>query len=163
MLPWQTYIPPLMSWPIAYRIVWLYSGVTQYNIPAVVKCIDFGWINLKFLYSYGSHPKFKHKGSSVQFSHSVMSNSLWPHGLQHIRLSCPSPSLWTCSNSSSLSLWCHPTISSSIVPFSSCPQSFPASGSFQMSQFFASGGQSIAASTPAMVLPINTQDWSPLG
>ena len=118
MLPWQTYIPPLMSWPIAYRIVWLYSGVTQYNIPAVVKCIDFGWINLKFLYSYGSHPKFKHKGSSVQFSHSVMSNSLWPHGLQYSRPPCPSPTLGAHSNSFPLSRWCCPAISSSVVPSS---------------------------------------------
>ena len=162
MLPWQTYIPPLMSWPIAYRIVWLYSGVTQYNIPAVVKCIDFGWINLKFLYSYGSHPKFKHKGSSVQFSHSVMSNSLWPHGLQYSRPPCPSPTPRVYSNSCPLCQWCNPAISSSIVPFSSHLQSFPSSGSFQMSQFFTSVGQSIGVSASTSILPMNIQDWFPL-
>ena len=83
--------------------------------------------------------------SSVQFSHSVMSNSFWPHGLQHTRLPCLSPTSGACSNSCPSSRWCHPTISSSVVPFSSCLQSFPASGSFQMSQFFASGGQSIGS------------------
>ena len=97
------------------------------------------------------------------FSHSVMFDSLWPHGLHHARLPCPSPSPKSCSNSRPLGWWCHPTISSSAVPFSSCPQSFPASGSFQMSQFFASGGQSIGASASASVLPMNIQGWFPLG
>ena len=92
-----------------------------------------------------------------------MSDSLRPHGLQHARLPCPSLSPGTCSNSCPLSRWCHPTISSSVVPFSSCFQSFPASRSFQMSQFFTSGGQSIAALASASVLPMNIQDWSPLG
>ena len=101
--------------------------------------------------------------SSVQFSHSAMSDSLWPHGLQHPRLPCPSPTLRAYSNSCSLSQWCHPTTSSSVVPFSSHLQSFPASESFPMSQFFASGGQSIGVSASASVLPMNTQDWSPLG
>ena len=87
--------------------------------------------------------------------------SLWPHELQHPRLTSPSLFPWVCSNSYTLSQWCHPTISSSVVPFSSCPQSFPASGSFPMSQFFILGGQSIGASAP--VLPINIQDWFPLG
>ena len=100
---------------------------------------------------------------SVQFSHSVVSDSLWPHELQHDRLSCPSPSPGVHPNSCPLSRWCHPTILSSVIPFSSCLQSFPASGSFQMSQFFASGGQSIGVSTLTSVLPMNTQDWSPLG
>ena len=101
--------------------------------------------------------------SSVQFSCSVVSDSLWPHGLQHTRLSCPSPTPGACSNSCPLSQWCHPTISSSIVPFSSCPQSFPASGSFPRSQFFTSGGPSTGVSALASVLPMNTQDWSSLG
>ena len=100
---------------------------------------------------------------SVQFSHSVMSNSLRPHGLQHTRLPCPSPTSGVCSNSRPLSWWWHPTISSSVVPFSSCPQSFPASRSFLVSQFSISGGQSIAASASASVLPMNIQDWFPLG
>ena len=101
--------------------------------------------------------------SSVQFSHSVVSDSLWPHGLQHARPPCPSPTPGVYPNSCPLSWWCHPTISSSIVPFTSCPQSFPASGSFQMSQFFLSGAQGIGVSAPESVLPMNTQDWSPLG
>ena len=97
-----------------------------------------------------------------QFSCSVMSNSLWPHGLQHTRLPCPSPTLGACSNSCPPSRWYHPIISSSVIPFS-CLQSFPASGSFLMCQFFASGGQSIGASAPASFLPMNIQDWLPLG
>ena len=102
------------------------------------------------------------KQNGFQFSsvHSVVSNSLRPHGLQHARLPCPSPTLGACSNSCR---WCHPTISSSVVPFSFCPQSFPASGSFQMSQLFASGGQSIGVSASTSVLPMNTQDRFPLG
>ena len=96
------------------------------------------------------------------FKCSVLSDSLWPHGLQHSRLPCPSPTPRVCSNSYSLSRWCYPTISSSAVPFSSCPQSFPASGSFPMSQLFTSGGQSIATSTSASVLPMNIQGWFPL-
>ena len=99
--------------------------------------------------------------ASVLCSRSVLFDSLQPHGLQHARLPCPSPPPRACSNSFPLSWWCHPTISSSVMPFSSCLQSFPASGSFPMSQFFASGGQSIGAS--ASVLPTNIQDWSPLG
>ena len=100
---------------------------------------------------------------SVHFSCSVMSDSLWPHGLLHARLPCSSPTLGAYSNSCPLSQWCHPTISSSVVPFSSRLQSFPASGSFPMSQFFASGGQSIGISASASVLPKNIQDWFPLG
>ena len=88
-----------------------------------------------------------------------MSDSLWPHELQHVRLPCPSATPRACSNSCLSCWWCHPTISSSVVPFSSCPQSFPASGSFQMSQFFASGSQSIGISASASVLPVNIQDW----
>jgi len=99
----------------------------------------------------------------VQLSHSLVSSSLWPQGLQHARLPCPSPTPEACSNSCPSSHWCHPTISSSVVPFSSCLQSFPASGSFQMSQFFESGGQSIGVSASASVLPMNIQDWFPLG
>ena len=97
----------------------------------------------------------------VVFSHSVMSNSLWPHGLQHASLPCPSQSPRVCSNSCPLHQWCHPTISSSIIPFS-CPQSFPASGSFAMSQLFASGGQSIQCFASAPVLSMNIQGWFPL-
>ena len=100
---------------------------------------------------------------SVQFSCSVMSDSLRLHGLQHARPPCPSPTPGVDSNSCPLSRWCHPTISSSVAPFSSCLQSFPASGSFQMSQFFTSGGQSIGVSASASVLSMNIQNWFPLG
>ena len=103
------------------------------------------------------------QSSSVQFSHSVVSNSVQPHGMQHTRPPCPSPTPRIYPNSCPLSWWCHPTISSSVVPSSSSPQSFPASGSFQMSQLFTSGGQSIGVSASASVLPMNIQDWSPLG
>ena len=102
-------------------------------------------------------------GATVQFSCSVVSNSLRPQGLQHARPPCPLPALGTYSNSCPSRQWCHPTISSSVVPFSSCPQFFPASGSFQMSPFFASGDQCIGVSASASVLPINIQDWFPLG
>ena len=100
--------------------------------------------------------------SSVQFSCSVMSDSLQPHESQHARPPCPSPTPGGHSNSCALSQWCHPAISSSVVPFSSYPQSLPSSGSFPMSQLFAWGGQSIGVSAWASVLSMNTQDWSPL-
>ena len=107
--------------------------------------------------------KARHCEMSVQLSCSVMSDSLQPHELQHTRPPCPSPTPGVHPNPCPLSQWCHPTISFSVVPFSSCLQSFPASGFFQMSQFFTSGGQSIGVSASTSVLPVNTQDWSPLG
>ena len=100
---------------------------------------------------------------SVQFSHSVVSASLWPHEPQRTRPPCPSATPGVYPNPRPLSRWCHPTISSSIIPFSSCPQSFPAWGSFQMSQLFTLGGQSIGVSVSWSVLSMNTEDWSPLG
>ena len=100
---------------------------------------------------------------SVQYSHSVTSDTLRPHGLQHTRLPSPSPTPGAYSNSCLPCRWCHSTISSSVIPFSTCVQSFPASGSFPMSWFFASGVQSIGVSGSASVLPINIQDWFPLG
>ena len=139
--------------------------------PSIVRRI--GWSSNQGLHCtsgrwgqtvYGSERWNKPTGnSSVQVSCSVIFNSLWPHGLQHARPSCPSPTPWVHSNSCPLHQWCHPTISSSVVPFSSCLQSFPASGSFQMSQFFASGGQSIGVSVSASVLPMTIRDWFPLG
>ena len=108
----------------------------------------------------------EHQGSPVnptQFSCSVVSDCLQPHGLQHARLPYPSPTPRAYSNSCSLSQWCHPTISFSVIPFSSHLQSFPASGSFPLSQFFASGGQSIGGSDSASAIPMNIQDWFPLG
>ena len=101
--------------------------------------------------------------SSVQFSHSVMSDSFWPHESQHARPPCPSPTPGDYSNSCPSSQWCHAAISSSVVPFSSYPLSLPASGSFPMSQLFAWRGQSTGVSASASVLPVNTQDWSPSG
>ena len=103
------------------------------------------------------------KKGSVQFSHLVMSDSLRPHEPQHVRPPCPSPTPGVHANPCPLSRWWHPAISSSVVPFSSCPQSFPASESFPVSQIFESGGQIIGVSASTSVLPMNTQDWSPLG
>ena len=100
---------------------------------------------------------------SSQFSCSFVYDSLWLHGLEHARPPCPPPTPRASSNSCPFCQWCHPTISSSVVPFSSCLQSFPASKSFPMSQFFTSGGQSIRVSASASVLPVNFQDWFPLG
>ena len=111
-------------------------------------CITFGFLNIIC--------------NPFQFSCSVVSNSLQPHGLQHTRPPCLSPTPKVYSNSCPLSQWCHPIISSSVIPFS-CPQSFPASGSFPMSQLFTAGGQSIGISASTSVLPMNTQGWSPLG
>ena len=112
-------------------------------------------LTLSFAYSLD-------QSHSVQFSRSVMSDSLRPHELQHARLPCPSLIPGVYPNSCPLSWWCHPAISSSVVPFSSCPQSLPASGSFPMSQLFTWGGQSIGVSASPSVLPMNTQNWSPL-
>ena len=121
-------------------------------------------INFKSKVIYHQFKKILSKTSHfIQFSYSVVSDSLLPHGLQHARPPCPSPTPGLYSNSCPLSQRCHPTISSSVVPFCSCPQSFPESGSFQISQPFASGGQSIGVSASTSVLPMNTQDWSPLG
>ena len=105
----------------------------------------------------------KKSSTSVQFSWSAMSNSLRPHGLQHARPPCPSPAPRVYSDSCPLSWWCHPTTSSSVIPFSSRLQSFPASGSFLMSQFFTSSSQSIGVSALISVLPMNSQDWFSLG
>ena len=119
----------------------------------IVRLCDMASPNLNYYIDY----------QFSQFSHSVMSDSLQPHGLQHARPSCPSPTPRVYSNSCPLSRWWHPTVSSSVIPFSSRLQSFPASGSCQMSQFFASGGQSIGVSASASVLSVNIQDWFPLG
>ena len=115
-------------------------------------CCHSGWLN----------QSVETDTSSVQFSCSVESNSLRPQGLQHARLPCPSPTPGACSNSCPSSQWYHPTISSSVIPFSSCLQSLPASGSFLMSQLFASGDQNIGVSASASVLPMSIQHWFPL-
>ena len=114
------------------------------------------WIKMQYIHIMGIF-------SSVQFSRSVVSNSLRPHESQHSRPPCPSQTPRVYSNSCPLSRWCHRVTSSSVVPFSSCPQSLPESGSFPMSQLFTSGGQSTGVSASASVLPMNTQDWSPSG
>ena len=110
-----------------------------------------------------SNQHVAHLQYQYQFSRSVVSNSLWPHESQHARPPCPSPTPGVDSNSCPLSWWCHPTISSSVIPFFSHLQSFPESGSFQKSQVFASGGQSVGVSASTSVLPMNIQDWFPLG
>ena len=136
------------SWPISFFLS-PWTSNTSSNILTLSQwlCSVFHWDIRNY---------------SVQFSRSVMSNSLRPHGLQHARPPCPSPTPEVYSNSCPSSWWCHPTISSSVIPFSPL-QSFPESGSFQMSQFFASGGQSIGISASASVLPMNIQDWFSLG
>ena len=121
------------------------------------------WVHTECELGKKKWSKYSSQFSSVQFSHSVMSNSLRPHGLQHARPPCPSPTPRVYPNSCPSSQWCHPTISSSVVPFFSHLQSFPALGSFQMSQLFTSGGQSNGVSALASVLPMNIQDWSPFG
>ena len=117
---------------------------------------------MKFLWPVSLLPNVNTAISSVHFSCSVMSNYLWPSGLQDARLPCSSPTPRTCSKSCPSSWWCHPTISSFVVSFSSCLQSFPASRSFPVSQLFASGGQSIGASASASVFSMNIQDFFPL-
>ena len=124
-----------------------------HSFPISLPCLHVYWMKSPITFQF----------SSVQFSRSVMSDFLWPHGLQHTRPPCLSPTPGVYSDSCPFSQWCYPTISSSVVPFSSCPQSFSASGSFPMSQFFESGGKSIGVSASTSILPTNTQDWSPLG
>ena len=137
----------LFSWCLIDKT---YSEENRWNSP-IQKCRSV-------VITWGNHPEHL----EVQFSHSVMSDSLRPHELQHARPPCPSPTPGVYPNSCPLSQWCHPSISSSVIPFSHL-QSFPTSGSFQMSQLFASGGQSIGVSASTSVLPMNIQDWFPLG
>ena len=144
----------------------LYSYTHMSSLLSSLLYITFGFPN-----SYEHHATplkpvvmvlWPAKGSqSVQFSHSVLSYYFQPHGLQHARIPCPSPTSRACSNSCPSNQWCHPTISSSVTPFSSCLQSFPASGYFQMSQFFPLGGQSIGVSASASIAPMNIKDWFP--
>ena len=135
---------------------WVYILNSDLCIPGLFLLYHYWWY-------YFNHTLILPLQFSVQFSSVTQSClTLQPHGLQHARLPCPSPTLRACSNSCSSSQWCHPTIWSSVIPFS-CLQSFPVSGSFPMSQVFASGGQSIGVSASASVLPMNIQDWFPLG
>ena len=141
------------------------STNTQENKVLSLSTFTIQYILLKFLFCLSQNLLhiFLNCQFSVQFSHSVMSDCLRPHGLQHTRSPCPFPTPWVYSKSCPLSQWCHPTISPSVLPFSSHLQSFSTSGSFQTSLFFTSGGQSIGVSASASVLPMNIQDWFPLG
>ena len=144
-------------------IIQVNSGFSYTLIYFIFK-INFICINFKIYFSLFIIILIRFLAVTLfLFSPSVMSNSLWPHGLQHTRLPCPSTSPGASSNSSPLSQWCHPMISSSVIPFSSCLQSFPASESFLLSWLFTSGGQTIGASTSASLLPVNIQDWFSLG
>ena len=142
---------------LAWRIPWTEEpdGLQSIGLPRVRQ--------LKWLNSYTKTRGGSSTSWAVQFSQSVVSDSLRPHESQHTRPPCPLPTAGVYANPCPLSQWCHPTTSSSVVPFSSCPQSFPASGSFHMSQLFTSGGQSIWVSASTSVLPMNTQGWSPPG
>ena len=144
--------------PIICRLLW-----SPVWFPTVTSICSVGLWFFPFCSIWLLLPDLTYLSSSVQFSRSVVSNSMQPHGLQHARPPCPSETPGVYSNSCPLSQWCHPTISSSVVPFSSHLQSFPALGVFPVSQLFASGGQSIRVSASTSVLPMNTQDWSPLG
>ena len=142
--------------------------MTEETVPRErwwLKKLDDGYMLIHYIiFPNLSVFNYLHQFSSVQFSSvTQLCPTLQPCGLQHARPPCPLPTPGVYSSSCPLSQWCHPTISSSVVPFSSCLQSFPTSESFQMSQFFTSGGQSTGASASASVLPVNTQDWSPLG
>ena len=151
---------PLGLWEINETKYAQVPGMLLGGNSLQVSILDFAY---KYVHLTPSHIMGPEIPPVSQFSCSVISDSLWPHRLQHTRLPCPSPTPRACSNSCPLSWWCHPNISSSVVPFSSCPQSFPASGSFPMSQFFSSGGQSIGVSASASVLPMNIWDRFPLG
>ena len=157
---------PLISYMTVQMICLNYCVFVSWGVsPFHLSCqfYVYGVISLFImLVMYLMSAQFVLIFSSVQFSHSVMSDSLRPHESQHARPPCPSPTLGVYPNSCPSSQWCHPTISSSVIPFSSCPQSLPASGSFPMSQLFTWGGQNTGVSALASVLPMNTQDWSPL-
>ena len=144
--------PSLVQLSLLYMITEKTIGLTVWTFVDKVMLLLFNMLSW-FVIAFSSK-----KVSSVQFSHSIMSNSLWPHVLQHARFPCPPPTPRACSNSCPLRWWCHPTISSSVIPFSSCLQSFPVSGSLLMSQLLASSGQSIRVSASASVLPMNIQD-----
>ena len=162
----QGWCSPTGGWSKVLR-----SPVTEQYSEAVISLLVGGakvqgvirLVSAHWWVKHSPGPVLAYWFSSVQFSHSVVSDSLQCHGLQHTRLPCPSPTPRVYSNSCLLHWWYHPTTSTSVIPFSSRLQSFPASGSFQMSQFFASGGQSIGVSASASVLPMNIQDWFPLG
>ena len=162
VLPWRIRMDRAAWWATVHGVaksrMWL-SNKAQH-----IKCLLHGHIvYIDYISTHGFKKNFLNLFSSVQFSRSVVSDSLRPHWPQHARSPCPSPTPGVHPNPCPLSRWCHPTISSSVIPFSSCPQSFPVSGSFQMSQLFESVGQRIGVSASTSVLAMNNQDWSPLG
>ena len=146
-----------LLWPSSRHT---FSTTPFLTTPAFTNLFSSAWLSICWFFF---NLKFLIMVQSVQFSCSVVSHSLQPHGLQHARLPCPSATPGVYLNSCLLSRWCHPTISSSVIPSSSRLKSFPVTGSFPMSQFFTSGGQSIGVPTSASVLPVNIQDWFPLG
>ena len=145
----------LLAEPALWTLGLTRKGVYLFHLRFSFRSGDFFLVSFSWAFSFCLF-------SSVQFSHSVVSNSLWPRELQHTRPPCTSPTPGVHPNSCPSSWWCYPAMSSSVVPFSSCPQSLPATGSFPMSLLFAWGGQSSGVSALASVLPKNTQDWSPL-
>ena len=150
------YLETCLSSRLLSIVLWLRM---THQVPMLSQNACCGWGAWCQSLSFGTSPF----SNSAQFSHSVMSDSLQPHEPQHTRPPCPSPTPGVDPNSCPLSCWCHPTISSSVIPFSSHPQSFPASRSFPVSQLFTSGGQSIAVSASTSVLPMNIQEGFPLG
>ena len=155
---WRRYLQMLFhkSFP---RGVSIHHSKTILYITYIIEQLSIRWQRVKGKFLTTGVGGYR----SVQFIHLVMTDSLWPYGLKHTRLLCPSPAPGAYSNSCPSHWWCHPTILSSVVPLSSCLQSFQESGSFQMSQLFVSGGQSIGISASASVIPMNIQDWFPLG
>ena len=144
---------------------WLFAKINKISCVVVVQLLSHVWLCDSMNFSLTGFPVLYcfPSFSSVHFRCSVISNTLWPHESQHARPPCPSQTPRVYSNSCPSSRWCHPAISSSVIPFSSWPQSLPASGSFPMSQLFSWGGWSVGVSASASFLPMNTQDWSPLG
>ena len=156
-----------VTWRPTWNFSWVEKLVYSEKLNKAVFTPDRWWVPKDPGEGFGGWRGERRLGrlgiSSVQFSRSVMSNCLRPHGLQHTRLPCTLPTAGAYSDSCLLSWWCHPTISSSVIPFSSCLQSFSASGAFPMSQLFALGGQSTGVSASASVFPMNIQNWFPLG
>ena len=149
----------VLTWRIEKQLQFFIFDIILFGLGSPPKI--HSWINLSLLYLLMSQMRLALRLASDQISHSVMSDSLWPHESQHSRPLCPSPTPGVHSDSRSSSRWCHPAISSSVVPFSSCPQSLPASESFPISQLFAWGGQSTGVSASASLLPKKSQGWSP--
>ena len=161
LLETPEHIPPFFQFLEAFGIPCLRTSSQQSLLPFTSDLLLHSLILSGPSRTIQENVPITRSDPSLQYT--SVSDSLWPHELHYTRPPCPSPTAMSLPNSSPLSQWCHPSISSSVVPFSSCPQSFPASGCFQMSQFFTSGGQSIGISASTSVLPMNIQDWFHLG